>query len=127
MLLLSNNWDNFIEFITVLIVFVGVLALTALTTKFIANYQKQIGTSGNIEVVESIHITNNKYIQLVRVGEKYVAIAVCKDTVTTLCEVPKEQIKDLSKEMGKGKSFKEYLLSTMGKSEEVSNQTDDKE
>ena len=127
MLLLSNNWDNFIEFITVLVVFVGVLALTALTTKFIANYQKQIGTSGNIEVVESIRITNNKYIQLVRVGEKYVAIAVCKDTVTTLCEVPKEQIKDFTKDLGKGKSFKEYLLSTIGKSEQVSNQTDDKE
>jgi flagellar protein FliO/FliZ len=127
MLLLSNNWDNFIEFMTVLIVFVGVLALTAWTTKFIANYQKQVGNSGNIEVVESIRITNNKYIQLVRVGETYVAIAVCKDTVTTLCEIPKEQIKDFTKEAGKGKSFKEYLLSTVGKSEEVSNQTDDKE
>ena len=35
-------------------------------------------------------------IQVVRIGEKYVALAVCKDTVTVICEVPKEEIKEFS-------------------------------
>ena len=39
-------------------------------------------------------IDNNKYIQLVRIGESYFAIAVCKDTVTNLGEIPAGQLKD---------------------------------
>ena len=65
-------------------------------TKWIAGYQKQQGAASNIEVRETVRIANNKYIQLVRVGETYFAIAVCKDTVTTLGEIPAEQLKDMT-------------------------------
>ena len=51
--------------------------------------------------METTRISNNKYIQLVRIGESYVAIAVCKDTVTLLGEIPKEQLKE-------GKSFQSF-------------------
>ena len=59
----------------------------------IAGYQKQQGAAGNIEVRETVRIANNKYIQLVRIGESYFAIAVCKDTVTALGQIPAEQLK----------------------------------
>ena len=74
-------------------IFVAVLAVTALVTKWIAGYQKQQGAAGNIEVRETVRIANNKYIQLVRIGESYFAIAVCKDTVTALGQIPAEQLK----------------------------------
>ena len=54
----------------------------------------QQGAAGNIEVLETVRIANNKYIQLVRIGESYFAIAVCKDTVTNLGEIPAGQLKD---------------------------------
>ena len=84
--------DSIAQFLTVLILFVGVLAVTVLTTRWIAGYQKQQNLNGNIEVIETQRISNSKYLQIVRVGEKYIAVAVCKDTVTMLTEVPKEQI-----------------------------------
>lgn len=92
MVLLTGNLDSYVQFITVLLIFVLVLGITALTTKWIANYQKQQCENGNVQVVETARISNNKYIQVIRVGEKYMAIAVCKDTVTMLGEVPKEQL-----------------------------------
>lgn len=92
--LLTGTTDVYAQFITVLIVFVLVLALTALVTKWIAGYQKQQSVNTNIEVVETARIANNKYIQIVRVGETYAAIAVCKDTVTLLGEIPKEELRD---------------------------------
>jgi flagellar protein FliO/FliZ len=90
MIILTGKTDSYAQFITVLLIFVAVLAVTALVTKWIAGYQK----AGNIEVLETVRIANNKYIQLVRIGESYFAIAVCKDTVTNLGEIPAGQLKD---------------------------------
>ena len=46
----------------------------------------------NMEVVDTMRISSSKYLQIVRAGDKYLAIAVCKDTVTMLAEIPKESL-----------------------------------
>lgn len=92
--LMTGKVDSYAQFLAVLVVFVLVLGLTAWVTKWIANYQKQQSVNYNIEVLETTRLSGNKYIQIVRVGEKYVALAVCKDTVTKICEVPVEQLKE---------------------------------
>lgn len=107
-ILLTGRSNSYVQFITVLLVFVLVLAVTALTTKWIANYQKQQSVNCNIEVIETTRISNNKYIQLVRVGEIYMAIAVCKDTVTMLGEIPKEQLAEITGSNG-SPNFKELF------------------
>lgn len=106
--IMPNGTNNIVQFITVAIIFVLVLILTAFTTKWIANYQKGQFGNRNIEVIETYRITNNKYIQVVRVGETYLAIAVGKDEITMLKEIPKEQIQMLSRE-GEPVSFKSIL------------------
>lgn len=90
---LTNTAESYAQLLTVLIIFVVVLGATALTTKWIAGYQKKQGISGNMELLDAVRLGNNKYIQLVRIGEKYVAIAVCKDTVTVLAEIPEDQLR----------------------------------
>ena len=115
MIFLKSNVDGWAQLITVLLIFVAVLALTAFTTKYIAKVQRQTGMSGNLEVLETIRISSTKYIQLVRIGETYVAMAVCKDTVTKLCEVPKEQLKETLPMESNNFSFKEMLNSVMHK------------
>ncbi len=92
-LLTFGTGGSYTQFITVLVIFVIVLGITAFVTRWMAGYQKQQGKCHNVEVVETVRIANNKYIQIVRVGEKYMAIAVCKDTVTMLGEIPEEQLK----------------------------------
>lgn len=84
--------DSFAQLITVLVIFILVLAATLFTTRWIAGYQKGQNKGKNIEVVETYPIGNGKYIQIVRLAETYAAIAVCKDTVTKLAEIPKEDI-----------------------------------
>ena len=115
MKLTSSKTDGWAQLITVLLIFVAVLALTAFTTKYIAKLQRQSAISGNLEVLETIRISSTKYIQLVRIGETYVAMAVCKDTVTKLCEIPKEQLKERTPDENGGFSFKELLDSVMHK------------
>ncbi len=92
-LLLTGNAGSYAQLITVLLIFVAVLGITALTTRWIANNQKQQAASGNIQVIETARISGSKYLQIVRIGETYKVIAVCKDTVTLLGEVPADQLK----------------------------------
>ena len=91
--LLTGAESGYVQFIVVLVIFVLVLGVTALTTKWISGYQKQQNGNSNIQVIETSRLTNNKYLQIIRVGETYMAIAVCKDTVTMLGEIPAEQLK----------------------------------
>ncbi|GFI64704.1 hypothetical protein IMSAG185_00294 [Lachnospiraceae bacterium] len=128
--LLAGKTDSYAQFITVLAVFVLVLAVTAAVTKWIAGYQKQQCANMNIEVIEMTRITNNKYIQIVRVGETYLAIAVCKDTVTLLGEIPEEQLN--RGDSGQGFHFREFLDKAIKRNETESvkaedNQSDDRE
>lgn len=88
----TSGWDSFFQLMGVLLIFVFVLAITYLCTRWIARYQKGISANKNIRVIETFRITNNKFIQIIEVGAVYMVIAVCKDTVTLLGEIDKEQL-----------------------------------
>lgn len=107
--MILTGTDGYAQLIAVLVVFVVVLAITAVVTKYIARYQKAQGTGSNIEVLETVQITPGKYIQLVRLGQTYAAIAVCKDTVTMLCQIPEEQIYKREMSGEQGLKFREFL------------------
>ncbi len=91
-----SRLSSFAQLITLLIVFIFVLALTFYATKWMAKIQKSQFKNSNIEVIETFRLSNTKYIQIVKLGEKYVAIAVGKDTVTFLAELEESQL-DLTK------------------------------
>jgi flagellar protein FliO/FliZ len=101
--------DSYIQFISVLIIFVVVLVVTYFVTKYIAGYQKEKGNLGNIEIIETEKITTSKYIQIVRLGNKYMAIAVGKDEITALCEVDADSLRFVRDETGNNASFREVF------------------
>lgn len=109
MLLTMGKLDAAAQFFTVLIIFIAVLALTYYTTKWTASYQKGRLSSKNIEVIETFKLTTNKYIQIIRTGQKYLVIALCKDTVTVLTELEEAEIQRLEATDGNGFRFQDIL------------------
>lgn len=91
-LAVSSGTNSFLQFFTLIIVFALVLFLTYWTTRFIGNYQKTAGKTTNFDIIETYRISNTKYIQIIRVGKKYLAVSVCKDSITTLAELSEEEI-----------------------------------
>lgn len=87
-----NSVNRIAESLTVLLIFCIVLAITYLVTRFIAGYQKSQMSQGNIRILETTRISQTKYLQLLQVGEVYMVIAVCKDSVTMLTTIDKEQL-----------------------------------
>ena len=91
-LVTNSRLEAFIQLITVLIIFLFVLALTYFATRFVGNYQKTKLAGSNIQVMETLRLSNSKYLQIVKIGEKYFAMAVCKDTITYLGELNEENL-----------------------------------
>lgn len=89
----TSGVNSVVQFITVLIIFVIVLFLTYATTRFIGNYQKAGTENSNFKVIDTYRVSNNKYMQIIQVGKKYLVISVCKDSITMLAEVLEEDIK----------------------------------
>ena len=97
-----------IQFISVFIIFILVLFLTYITTKWLANFQKEKSTGENVKILETSRISQNKYIQIAQVGDKCFVYAVCKDSVTALGEVNRESLSFDSGEK-ESFSFKDFL------------------
>lgn len=92
LLSVTTQMDSYIQFVTVLVLFVLVLVITYLVTKWIANYQKGKTIVGNLEVIETCRITSNKYVQIVRAGSKYLVIGLGKDEIHVLSELSEDQL-----------------------------------
>ena len=89
----ASGTNSFVQFITLIVVFVIVLFITYYTTKFIGNYQKVSNKNSNFKIIESYRLSNTKYLQIIQIGNKYLAISVCKDSITTLTELSEEEVK----------------------------------
>ena len=106
------------QLITVLIIFALVLAVTVFTTRYVGNFQKMQGLNRNLEVIETLRIANNKYIQIVRATDKYIVIAVGKDEISMLTEIDdSKMIYASSDSNGLKESFSE-LMKKMSKAPE---------
>ena len=92
LLTVTGRTDSYLQFITVLILFVFVLLITYWTTRWIANYQKGKAGAGNLEVIETCRISPNKYVQILRAGEKYLVIAIGKYEVHMLAELSEDEL-----------------------------------
>ena len=110
---MSSRIEALAQLLTLLIIFIFVLAVTYYVTRFVGNYQKNKLSGSNINILETMRIANNKYIQIVKIGSRVFAIAVAKDTVSYLCELDEDEL--IYKESSSGKmlinndNFKEIL------------------
>jgi flagellar protein FliO/FliZ len=95
LLLLASSGENFFRFIIALVIFVGVLAATYYVTQWVAGYQKVRMINSNFEVIDSMRISANKYMMIVRMGKnKYFSIGVGKDEFTLFGELSEDDIID---------------------------------
>ena len=91
-----SSLESFLELIGVLLIFVFVLVITYLGSRWMAGYQKMHMKSKNLQIVESIPAGNNKMICLVKAGTEYLVVAVGKDEIQPLATLSEEQLTDFS-------------------------------
>lgn len=118
MILLTSSLESFLQLIGVLLIFVFVLVLTYATSKWIGGYQKTQMTGRGLQIVETVRIAGNKYIQIIKTGEVYLVIAVGKDTVTMLAKLTREEYGSVAEQLAQ-KTQKESGSEIQGSFEDV--------
>ncbi|MCR5374007.1 MAG: flagellar biosynthetic protein FliO [Lachnospiraceae bacterium] len=91
----TGGGDSFIQLIVVLIIFAFVLAMTVITTRFIGGYQKVKMQNRNMQLIETLRLSNTKYLALMKVADRYVVIGVGKDEINKIIELDENEIPDL--------------------------------
>ena len=91
-LLIGSTLESLAQLVTLIVIFALVLAITYFATRWVGGIQKEKMIGSNVKVLETRRISTSKYIQILKIGNKCFAIAVCKDTVTYLCEVNEEEL-----------------------------------
>mgnify|MGYP005945627117 FL=1 len=104
MILLSSSLNSFIQLLGVLLIFLFVLVITYFTTKWIGGYQKVQMSGRSFQVVDTIRIANNKLVQVIKMGDVYLVIAVAKDNVTMLAKLTEEEMGLTEAEICNGKT-----------------------
>ncbi|MBQ8971314.1 MAG: flagellar biosynthetic protein FliO [Lachnospiraceae bacterium] len=124
LLTMTSKVDSAAQFVTVLFAFVFVLAITLVGTRLVGNYQKRQSYSKNFESIEAYGLSNNKYLQLVRIGQRYFVIAVSKDNVTVVTEVEEKEL-ELTEDGAPGGGFGGLLSKAKDKLAGRGNQSDE--
>ena len=106
----QNSIQSLFELLGLILIFVIVLVVCYYTTKFVAGRQLVQKKIGNFEILETFALSQNKYLQLIRMGNKYVVISVAKDSVTYITELEESEVCQVQKNTPmSGKSFREVL------------------
>ena len=115
----QNSIQSLFELLGLILIFVIVLVVCYYTTRFVAGRQLVQKKMGNFEVVETFAIAQNKYLQLIRMGNKYVVLAIAKDSISYVTELDENEVCQIQNNAAvSGKNFKEILSGFTKKAEE---------
>lgn len=75
-----------------LIIFIIVLALAYYVSRFIGVKNRHYSPKSNIKIIETAHLAQGVWIQIVKVGKIYLILGVTKDRVEKLGEIEEDNL-----------------------------------
>ena len=88
-----NNWSSVLgQFFRILLTLAFVIILIWYVLKLMS-YSRKIGKrGGNLSIIESISLSTQSGMHIIRAGEKYLLVGVTKESITMLTELNGEQL-----------------------------------
>lgn len=111
-----SSTKSWFELIGLLLLFIFIVVVCYFTTRLVANKQLKQMKHSNFKVIDTYRITQNKFLQIIQIGTRYVVISITKDNITFISELSEEEL--LYKGEGEVKkeiNFKQILSEMTGK------------
>ncbi len=118
MLLLTSEFStlaSIFKLIFLLIAFIGILFAASWFTRWYAGSAMMKQRNHNISVIENYSFGPGKTIYILKIGTKYVAVAVAKETFTVLAELTEDELELYSAEPVKQGDFKDVFAELLHK------------
>ena len=114
----SSSTKGIIGIIVVFVMFLFVLALAYFAARLVGRFQGNVQSRSNIKILETARVANNKFVQLVKIGDRYFAIGVGKDNITFLTELTEDDLNMDTINNPSNGSFKDILSQLQKKKDE---------
>ena len=105
----GSAWDGIIQLIGLVILLLLVLAATYFTTRFVGNIKLGQMKNSNFKLIDAYRISPNKVIQIVKIGNRYIVLAICKDTINYITELDEEDVVERDYQTREKLSFEQLL------------------
>lgn len=113
-----NSTKSLLEWLGLLLLTTFIIVSCYFTTRFVANKRLRPMKHSNFKVIDTYCITQNKYMQLLQIGTRYIVIAITKDNITFIGDLAEDEIlyrEESGMKKEKEISFKKILSDLTGK------------
>lgn len=104
-----TTFDNVLQLIGLCLLLVIILAAAYYTTRFVGKVKLGQLKHSNFEVIDSYRIGQNRMLQIVKIGNKYIVIAIGKDSINYITELNEAEIVAREVPEGPKQSFKQIF------------------
>ena len=105
----GSTWDSFIQLVGLSLLLIVILIAAYYTTKFVGGIKVGQLKNSNFKVIDAYRISPNKVIQIVKIANKYMVIAVGKDSINYITELEEAEIFFRDENTGEKLIFKQIL------------------
>ncbi len=88
----TSTWDNFVQLIGMVFLLILVLIACYYTSKFVGGMKMGQMKNSNFQVIDAYRVSQNKVIQIVKIANKYIVLAISKDTILYITELEEAEI-----------------------------------
>lgn len=104
-----STWDSFLQLVGLFVLLIVILVAAYFTSRFVGGVKLGQMKNTNFRVIDAYRISPNKVIQIVKIANKYIVIAIAKDTVTYITELEETEVLIRETHTGERQSFKQTL------------------
>ena len=91
----TSSLESIGQLICLILLFLFVLVLAYFAARITGSFQSNVlNRRSNVKVIEVFRLSNNKVMQIVKIGNQYLVLAICKDTVTLLTKLDESEVKE---------------------------------
>lgn len=105
----SSTFDNVLQLLGLVLMFCFVLGATYLTSKYVGKIRMSQLKDKNFRVIETVKVAPNKFLQLVKMGNKYVVIGIGKDDIHVITELSEEDVILPEENSQQGMKFSDFI------------------
>ncbi len=105
----TSAYDSIPQLIGLVLLLIIILVAAYYTSRFIGGIKLGQMKKSNFQVIDSYRVTSNKVLQIVKIGNKYVVIAIGKDNINYITEIDEAEVVVRDSQQGEKQSFKQIL------------------
>lgn len=105
----ASTLDNFLQLVGLLVLLIVILAAAYYTSRFVGKVKLGQMKNSNFTVIDAYRISPNKVIQIVKIANKYIVVAIGKDSIQYITELDEAEVYIREEQKAEKQSFKQTL------------------